>query len=180
MPQGQRFGEFSRVLAGLPYDVQAQLYAQLSHRRDINPDTLYRLPMIHATNRLTIAAGGTVQASWRISTLSAIYGLSASFSNETGTAVPGNVSTATLAYRDEVTFQIQFNQGQTSWIGQAGEPVSLSSIGDGNHVTRMDPIVAHRQDVWDLSVTGDAGLVNNIFTRMTLHGVQIYSASGAI
>ena len=78
------------------------------------------------------------------------------------------------------SFQINFNEGATVWIGSNAEPCQLASIGDAGHVTRLDPVVATRNDVWDLTLTGQAGLVNNVFSTVTLHGVKIYNAGGAI
>ena len=121
-----RWKPFGRVLAGLPYDVQAQLYSNLSRRRDIDPASLYRLPLVHTVPRVQIVAGGQAVAAWRMVTLSAVYGVSRSVDNETG----GSVAGATLVYPSEINVQIDFNQGQTQWIGSAQEPCSLASFGD--------------------------------------------------
>jgi hypothetical protein len=172
-----RWGRWSTLLAGLPYDVQAALYNRLAPRNDLTPDTCYRLPLLFSVNRLTIPVGGTATSSWRFLSLSAIYGISKTFSNETLTA--GN-NLATLVYPDEVNIQVNFNEGATVWIGSNAEPCSLGSIGDSGEVTRVDPIIATRNDVWDLTLTGQAGMLNAVFGTVTLHGVKIYNAGGAI
>ena len=171
-----RWGQWSTLLAGLPYDVQAALYNRLKPRTDLSPHSCYRLPILHSVTRLTVAPGGTATNSWRFLSLSAVYGISKSFSNETGATSAGQ----TLAFPDEVNIQINFNEGATVWIGSNAEPCQLASIGDAGHVTRLDPVVATRNDVWDLTLTGQAGLVNNVFSTVTLHGVKIYNAGGAI
>lgn len=174
---GGRWGRWSTLLAGLPYDVQAALYNRLEPRTDLNPDSCYRLPILHAVPRLTVTPGGTSTSSWRFLSLSAVYGVSKSFSNETLNA-GGNQPT--LVHPDEVNIQITFNQGATVWIGSNAEPCQLGSIGDANHTTRVDPVVATRNDVWNLTLTGQAGLLNNVFSTVTLHGVKLYNAGGAI
>ena len=103
--------------------------------------------------------------------------MSKSFSNETLTGATG---LTTPVYADEVNIQINFNQGATVWIGSNAEPCQLGSIGDANHTTRLDPVVATRNDVWNLTLTGQAGLLNNVFSTVTLHGVKLYNAGGAI
>jgi hypothetical protein len=178
---GGRWGRWSTLLAGLPYDVQSALYERLKDRSDLRPQQCYRLPIIFSSQRLNVTVGGTANDSWRFLSLSAVYGISKSFENETifagGT---GGISGVSLAYPGEVGINISFNEGATNWIGSASEPCSLASIGDANHVTRMDPICPARNDVWDLALTGDAAMVNAVFSRVTLHGVKLYNAGGAI
>ena len=78
MPRRQPWGDFSRLLAGLPFDVQAQLYNQLRHRKDLDPAALSRLPQIHTSGRLNVTAGGQAVGAWRFQTLTAVYGISRS------------------------------------------------------------------------------------------------------
>ena len=168
--------DWSQLLSGLPYDVQSALFNRLKDRTDLNPAACYRLPILFSTQRLTVNAGAQTTSSWRFLSLSAVYGISKTFDNETG----GTVSAATLVYPSEVALNISFNEGATNWLGSAAEPCRLGSVGDPNHVTRMDPVVATRNDVWDLVLTGDAGLANAVFSTVCLHGVKIYNAGGAI
>ena len=178
MSRTKPWGDYSRLLAGLPYDVQAQLYSHLEHRKDLDPGTLYRLPMLHSTARLQLLPGAQAIGVWRFLTLTATYGISVDFDNETG----GSVAGATLVYPSEVNLSIDFNQGQTQWIGSNAEPCSLGALGDPSvsGPTRMDPIVAIRQDTWNLTLNADVALANAVFCRVNLHGVKIYSATGAI
>lgn len=177
-----RWGAWSTLLAGLPYDVQAALYNRLHSRTDLNPASCYRLPLLFSTQRLTVAAGATATASWRFLSLTAVYGLSKTFDNETVQAVgtTAGVSGLTAVYPSEVGLQINFNQGSTTWIGSNAEPAQLGIIGSAESATRVDPIVATRDDVWDLTLAGDAALANNVFATVALHGVKIYNAGGAI
>ena len=178
MAARDRWHPWSTLLAGLPYDVQAALYNRLKPRTDLDPDTCYRIPLLFSTQRLTVAPGAATTSSWRFLSLTAVYGRSRAVDNETG----GTVAGATLVYPSEVNIQISFNQGQTLWIGSNAEPCTLASIGDagGLNATRVDPIVATRDDVWNLALTGQAGLANNVFSTVTLHGVKIYSAGGSV
>ena len=111
-----------------------------------------------------------------------MYGISASFDNETVAAagVTAGVSGLTPVYPSECDISLSFNQGQTFWLGGTSNLAGLDSIGDRDHVTRVDPIIASRTDVWDTQVDGDAALANGIFTRVTLHGVKLYSVGGSI
>lgn len=177
-----RWGAWSTLLAGLPYDVQAALFNRLHSRTDLNPASCYRLPLLYSTSRLTVAPAATATDSWRFLSLTAVYGISKTFDNETVQAagVTAGVSGLTAVYPSEVNAQITFNQGSTTWIGSNAEPANLGIIGSADTPTRVDPIVATRDDVWDLTLTGLAGLANNVFASMCVHGVKIYNAGGAI
>lgn len=177
-----KWGRWSTLLAGLPYDVQAAFYNRLAPRQDLDPSMCYRLPYLTSIPRQTIAAGATSTASYRFLSLTAVYGISKTFDNETVQAVgtTAGVSGLTAVYPSEVAVQISFNQGTTTWIGSTSEPCNLGVIGDANDITRVDPICATRDDVWEIFLTGDAGLANNVFSTVTLHGVKLYSANGAI
>ena len=177
-----RWGRWSTLLAGLPYDVQAALFNRLQDRSDLNPASCYRIPLLFSTQRLTVNAGAATTSSWRFLSLTAVYGVSRSFENETGSAAPANVSNLTPVYPSEVNIQISFNQGSTLWIGSAAEPCTLASIGKagGLDATRVDPVVATMNDVWNLTLTGNAALANAVFSTVTLHGVKIYSAGGQV
>jgi len=177
-----RWGRWSTLLAGLPYDVQAALYNRLQPRVDLNPASVYRLPYLTSIPRQTVAAGATNTASYRFVTLTAIYGISKTFDNETVQAVgtTAGVSGLTAVYPSEVAVQISFNQGTTTWIGSTSEPCNLGVLGDANNITRVDPIIATNTDVWDIFLTGDAALANNVFSTVTLHGVKLYGANGSI
>lgn len=186
---GGRWGRWSTLLAGLPYDVQAALFNRLAPRNDLNPDSCYRLPILFSTPRLTVNAGAATVSNWRFLSLTAVYGISKSFSNETVQAagVTAGVAGLTATWPDEVNIQISFNQGSTVWIGSNAEPCTLASIGSagggdlgGSGPTRVDPIVATREDQWTLTLTGQAALANAVFSTVTLHGTKIYNAGGAI
>ena len=177
MPAGSgRWGRWSGVLAGLPYDVQAVMFARLQFF-NLDPAQVYRLPLLVTTPRLALAVGGVANSSFTFQSLSAVYGISHQFDNETLTA--GN-NLATLCYPSELQLQIQFNEGATTWLGSVQEPCRMSSIGDANSVTRVDPVIAARNDTWNVQVTADATLLNAVFETVCLHGVKFYNASGAI
>ena len=173
---------WGRLLAGLPYDVQAQLFSHLVNRRDLNPRQCYRLPLLFSCDRMTVTAGGTANSSWRFETLSAVYGVSNSFDNETYEAVgtTAGVSGLSAVYPSECNLQITFNQGQTYWIGGTSNQAGLDAVGTKDHVTRVDPIIAQRQDTWDIQIDGNAGLANTVYSRTTLHGVKIFGTGGAV
>ena len=178
---GGRWGKWSTLLAGLPYDVQAALFERLRDRNDLRPAQCYRLPIVFSTPRLTVPVGGTATAAWQFLSLSAVYGVSRSFENEPiFPAGTGGISGVSLCYPAEVSININFNQGATNWIGSAAEPCKLASIGDADHPTRVDPICPNRNDIWTLTLTGDATILNPIFSNVTLHGVKLYNAGGAI
>lgn len=172
---GGRWGKWSELLAGLPYDVQAIMSARLRFY-NLDPAQCYRLPLLVTTPRMTVAAGGTAQSSIQLTSLSAIWGLSQSFDNETG----GTVSAATLVYPSELSLQVQLNNGATTWLGSTSEPCRMSAIGDSDHVTRVDPVAGNQNDVWNISVTGDATLANTVFSTVHFHGCKFFNASGAI
>jgi len=182
MATTSRWGQWGTLLAGLPYDVQAALYNRLADRTDLRAAQCYRLPLLYSTTRLTVAAAGTAQANWRFLSLTAVYGLSKTFDNETVQAagVTAGMSGLTAVYPSEVDLQINFNQGATTWIGSQAEPAQLGILGSAEAATRVDPICATRDDIWDLTLTGTAGLANNVFATVCLHGVKIYNAGGAI
>lgn len=176
-----KWGKYSGIVAGLPWDVQAKVVGHLI-QANVNPSALYRLPLLFSTDRLSITAGGSVTGSWRYETLSCVYGISASFSNETNTnaAVTAGMSGLSLVWPDEVDMQVTFNQGQTYWVGGSSNKCSLAAIGSADHVSRLDPIMALKQDVWECQLDGQAGMANTVYSRVTLHGVKFYGATGGI
>lgn len=180
MATNSRWGNWTELLSGLPFDVQSRLYYVLSNYEGLNPASCYRLPFLSSTQRQQVAAGGQAVDQWRFVTLTSVYGISTSFSNETVGAGGIGVSDLTPVYPDEVNVNINFNNAATTMFGTAQEPCTLGSIGDRNHATRIDPITAVRNDTWNITWQGQAGLLNPIFSTVTLHGVKIYSASGAV
>jgi hypothetical protein len=177
---GGKWGAWSELLAGLPYDVQSRLYYTLSNYQGVNPASCYRLPLLASTQRQAIAPGGQAVDAWRFTTLTAVYGVSGTIENETVGAGGIGVSDLTPVYGSEVGVQIDFNNGSTTFLGTAQEPFFLSSMGDRNHTTRMDPVIAVQNDQWNVTWRGNAALVNGVFSAITLHGVKIYAATGAI
>jgi hypothetical protein len=177
MPAGSgRWGRWSGVLAGLPYDVQAVMFARLQFY-NLDPAQVYRLPLLVTTPRLALAVGGVANSSFTFQSLTAVYGISQQFDNETLTGATG---LTTPCYPSELQLQIQFNEGATTWLGSIQEPCRMGTIGDANHVTRVDPVIAARNDVWNVQITADATLANAVFDTVALHGVKFYNASGAI
>lgn len=165
-----KFGPWTAVLSGLPYDVQSTLYTYLMGANNIPPaQTVYRMPLLVATSRQTLASGGTAQASFKFNALSVVYGLSGSF------FAAGGVSTVS---RDLINLQVTFNNGSTTWIGSSDQPCALSSVGDGNHPTRLDPILAKRSDTWNITLTAGT-LAATSYSTITAHGIQLYSTAGA-
>ena len=167
-----KFGAWTAVLSGLPFDVQATLYTYLVGANNI-PDarSVYRMPLLTCTSRLTITAGGNATGSFKFNALSVIYGLSASFQEES-TAI-------TDVHRDEIDLKITFNNGSTTWIGSSDQPCSLSSVGDGDHPTRLDPLLSKRSDVWNVTLTDSGTVAATAYSRVTVHGIQLYSTAGA-
>ena len=180
MATNSKWGQWTELLSGLPYDVQSRLFYYLDNYQGLNPATCYRLPYLASTQRANIAIGGQAVDAFRFLTCTAVYGISGSLENETGSAAPFNVSNLTAVYGSEVAVQIDFNNGATTWLGSAQEPFFLSSMGDKNHISRLDPIVAVKNDQFNVTWRGAAGLANAVFSTITLHGVKIYAASGAI
>ena len=162
------WGAWSEVLAGLPYDVQSRLYYTLANYQGVNPATCYRLPLLASTQRQAIAPGGQAVDAWRFTTLTAVYGISGTIENETVAAAGSGIANLTPVYGSEVAVQIDFNNGSTTFLG------------DKNHTTRMDPVIAVQNDQWNVTWRGNAALLNGVFSAITLHGVKIYAATGAI
>ena len=175
-----KWGAWTTLLSGLPYDVQSRLYYVLSNYQGVDPSTCYRLPLLSSTQRQTIPVGGQANDAWRFQTLTCVYGISATIENETVGGGGVGVSDLTPVYGSEVAVQINFNNGATSFVGTAQEPAFLSNFGDPNHVTRMDPVTAVKNDQWTIQWNGAAGLLNQVFSVVNLHGVKIYQANGAI
>jgi hypothetical protein len=182
MPQNGTWGKWTQLLTGLPYDVQARLYYVLQNYEGVNPSTCYRLPFLSSTQRQAINPGAAAADQWRFSTLSCVFAISQTFENEVvqAAAVTAGVSGLTAVYPSEVTIQIGFNNNATTLFGTGQEPCSLGSLGDRNFPSRIDPITSVRNDVWNITWTGTAGLLNQVFSTVTLHGVKIFAASGAI
>jgi hypothetical protein len=130
-------GPWAATLAGLPVDVQIQLYRQLSVRRDVNPGTVFQRPVVAETANLAAAAGGTATGSWRWQSMTCIYGISAS------------QDTAGID-RSECDLQIQSQNGSYPWLGTTDLPLSLASLADvstgAQAYTRIVPTVALRQE----------------------------------
>ena len=165
-----KFGQWTTVLSGLPYDVQASLYTYLMGANNIPPaQTVYRMPLLVATDRLTLTSGGSASGSFKYNALTVVYGLSSSF------WVTGGVLTAE---RSLIDLKVTFNNDQTTWIGSNDQPCSLSSIGDGDHPTRTDPLLAKRSDTWNVTLTAGT-LAATSYARVTAHGIQLYSTAGA-